>query len=113
MREYGHDSETLNVIYVVDDRGKLIHDLRIRETLVWLLTTKVSEIRNHAFAALNVNDRQEAALNIFRKIRSRSLTGSSIPMACSFALSPAMTCLTLQKRKRRRYSKNRRLGSVG
>src|SRR5438093_8641263 len=31
VREHGRDSETLNVIYVVDDRGKLIDDLRIRE----------------------------------------------------------------------------------
>src|SRR5688500_11635261 len=28
VREHGEDSETLNVIYVVDDRGKLIDDLR-------------------------------------------------------------------------------------
>src|SRR2546421_7092437 len=29
VHEYGHDRETLNVIYVVDDHGKLIDDLRI------------------------------------------------------------------------------------
>src|SRR5213595_3635704 len=67
VREYGKDSETLNVIYVVDGRGKLIDDLRIREILVRPLTTKVSEIRNDTFAALKVNDSQEAALNVFRK----------------------------------------------
>ena len=67
VREYGKDSETLNVIYVVDGRGKLIDDLRIREILVRPLTTKVSEIRNDKFAALNVNDSQEAALNVFRR----------------------------------------------
>ena len=67
VREYGHDSETLNVIYVVDSLGKLIDDLRIREILVRPLTTKVSEIRNDTFAALNVNDSQEAALNVFRR----------------------------------------------
>ena len=67
VREYGHDRETLNVIYVVDDRGKLIDDLRIREILVRPLTTKVSDIRNDTFAALNVNDSQEAALNVFRR----------------------------------------------
>jgi len=67
VREYGHDSETLNVIYVVDGLGKLIDDLRIREILVRPLTTKVSEIRNDTFAALNVNDSQEAALNVFRR----------------------------------------------
>src|ERR1700746_2240508 len=54
VREHGQDRETLNVIYVVDDRGKLIDDLRIREILVRPLTAKVSEIRNDTFAALKV-----------------------------------------------------------
>src|SRR5206468_152851 len=31
VREHGRDSETLNVLYVVDDHGKLIDDVRIRE----------------------------------------------------------------------------------
>jgi magnesium transporter len=67
IRENGQDSETLNVIYVVDDRGKLIDDLRIREFLLKPLTTKVREIRDRTFVALNVGDLQEDALNIFRK----------------------------------------------
>ena len=29
VREHGQDSETLNVIYVVDERERLIDDLRI------------------------------------------------------------------------------------
>src|SRR5216110_3752450 len=33
VREYGQDSETLNVVYVVDVRGKLIDDIRMREFL--------------------------------------------------------------------------------
>ncbi len=67
IREYGHDRETLNVIYVVDDRGKLIDDLRMREFLLKPLTAKVSEIRDQTFVALKVNDSQEEALNAFRK----------------------------------------------
>src|SRR2546421_1205181 len=67
VREFGQDSETLNVIYVVDDHGKLIDDLRIREILLRPLTAKVSEIRNDTFAALKVNDSQEDALNVFRR----------------------------------------------
>src|SRR5947209_12267565 len=67
VREYGQDSETLNVIYVVDERGKLIDDVRMREFLLKPLTTKVSEIRDQAFVALKVNDSQEEALNFFRK----------------------------------------------
>ena len=46
VREHGHDSETLNVIYVVDERGKLIDDIRIREFLLRPLTAKVSDIRD-------------------------------------------------------------------
>ena len=67
IRENGQDSETLNVIYVVDDRGKLIDDLRIREFLLRPLSTKVSKFRDHTFVALRVNDSQEEALNAFRK----------------------------------------------
>jgi magnesium transporter len=67
VREFGKDTETLNFIYVVDDRGKLIDDVRIREFLLKPLTAKVSEIRDQTFAALKVNDSQEEALNVFRK----------------------------------------------
>src|SRR5215212_1699059 len=67
VREYGNDSETLNVLYVVDERGKLIDDVRIREFLLKPLTAKVSEIRDENFVALRVNDSQEEAVNIFRR----------------------------------------------
>src|ERR1700730_671897 len=67
VRENGQDSETLNVIYVVDDRGKLIDDLRIREFLLRPLDAKVSDFRDHTFVALKVNESQQDALNLFRK----------------------------------------------
>src|SRR5213082_1950077 len=67
IREFGRDSETLNVIYVVDDRGKLIDDVRMREFLLKPLDAKVGDIRDKTFVALKVNDSQEAALNTFRK----------------------------------------------
>src|SRR5256886_9263667 len=67
VREFGHDSETLNVIYVVDERGKLIDDLRMREFLLRPLDAKVSDFRDRTFVALRVNDSQEEALTAFRK----------------------------------------------
>jgi magnesium transporter len=67
VREFGRDSETLNVIYVVDDRGKLIDDLRMREFLLRPFEAKVSDFRDRSFVALKVNDTQEEALNAFRK----------------------------------------------
>src|SRR5437762_9226425 len=63
IREYGRDSETLNVIYVVDERGKLIDDLRIREFLLKPLTAKVSDLMEKTYVSLRVNDSQEEALN--------------------------------------------------
>jgi magnesium transporter len=67
VREHGRDSETLNFVYVLDDRGKLIDDVRMREFLLRPLTAKVSEIRDQSFVALNVTDSQQDALNVFRR----------------------------------------------
>src|SRR5438105_4450603 len=67
VREHGRDSETLNVIYVVDERGKLIDDLRMREFLLRPLDVRVCNFREHTFTALKVNDSQQEALNAFRK----------------------------------------------
>src|SRR5256885_685389 len=67
VREHGQDSETLNVIYVVDERGKLIDDIRIREFLLKPLAHTVRDLMEKTFVTLNVNDSQEDALNVFRK----------------------------------------------
>ena len=67
IRAYGRDSETLNVIYVVDDHGKLIDDVRMREFLLKPLTSSVRDLMQKTFVALNVIDSQQEALNVFRK----------------------------------------------
>jgi magnesium transporter len=67
IREHGRDSETLNVIYVVDERGKLIDDVRMREFLLRPIHATVRDIRDQTFTALNVTDSQQDALNVFRK----------------------------------------------
>jgi magnesium transporter len=67
IRENGQDSETLNVIYVVDDGGKLIDDIRMREFLLKPLTARVRDLMQKTFVTLNVTDSQQDALNIFRK----------------------------------------------
>jgi magnesium transporter len=67
IRAYGQDSETLNVIYVVDDRGKLIDDIRMREFLLKPLASTVRDLMQKTFVALNVTDSQQDALNTFRK----------------------------------------------
>jgi magnesium transporter len=67
VREHGRDSETLNFIYVVDEQGKLIDDLRIRNFLLRPLDTRVDEIMDRNYVHLTVNQSQEEALQIFRK----------------------------------------------
>ncbi len=67
VREDGKDSETLNVIYVVDERGKLIDDIRIREFLVQPLTDRVSDLMDSNFVSLSVMEPERDAVNVFRK----------------------------------------------
>jgi magnesium transporter len=67
IRANGKDSETLNVIYVIDDKGKLIDDIKIRELLLSPLDRIVGELMNENFVALGVNDNEEDAVKTFSK----------------------------------------------
>jgi magnesium transporter len=67
IRAHGRDSETLNVIYIVDDQNKLIDDLRIREILLAPLHTHVGDVMDNKFVALVVTDDKKKAVEIFRK----------------------------------------------
>src|SRR5688500_14094761 len=73
IREHGRDSETLNVIYVTDERGRLIDDVRIREFLLRPLETRVRDIHDAAFVTLHVNDPGETALEKFKKYDRNTL----------------------------------------
>jgi len=67
IRKNGEDKETLNVIYVIDDKGKLIDDLKIREIILASLNKKIIGLMDENFVALNVNDDQENAVEVFKK----------------------------------------------
>jgi magnesium transporter len=66
VRENGHDSETVNVIYIIDESGKLIDDIRIREVLFVSPDKSMTEIMDNRFLALSVNDDEETAIGAFR-----------------------------------------------
>lgn len=66
IRRYGKNSETIDVLYVIDDKGVLIDDLRIREILLVDPETLVSELMDGRLIALHTNDPQEEAINIFK-----------------------------------------------
>jgi magnesium transporter len=67
VRVHGQDSETLNVIYVIDEQGLLIDDLRIRELLLAPLDHRVADLMDRRFVALKATDDQEAAVAVFRE----------------------------------------------
>ena len=67
IRAHGQDSETLNVIYVVDENGLLIDDIRIREFLLAPTDRRVADLMDRQFVALKATDDQEAAVAVFRQ----------------------------------------------
>jgi len=68
IRTHGSDSETLNVIYVIDDKGYLIDDFRVRELLLAHPDSKVSDLMDHKFQSLMVDDDQEEVVAKFRNL---------------------------------------------
>ncbi len=68
IRKFGADSETLNVIYVIDEKGKLIDDIKIREIILSPLDKYISDLMDENFIALNVHDDQENAVEDLQKI---------------------------------------------
>jgi magnesium transporter len=73
IRENGRDSETLNVVYVTDERGLLIDDVRIREFLLRPVDTLVRDIHDASYISLKVSDPAETALETFKKYDRNTL----------------------------------------
>ncbi|MEJ7713971.1 MAG: CBS domain-containing protein [Pyrinomonadaceae bacterium] len=67
VRRHGHDSETLNTIYVIDERGVLIDDIRIREFLLAPMSARVADLMDNRYVALKATDDQETAVSVFRQ----------------------------------------------
>jgi magnesium transporter len=67
IREHGADSETLSNIYVSDDQGVLVDDLRIRVFLLTPLYQSVRDVMDRRFVALKATDDQETAVGVFRR----------------------------------------------
>jgi len=66
IREYGKNSETIDVIYVLGEKGVLLDDIRIREILLADPETKISQLMDGRLIALKASDPQQEAINVFR-----------------------------------------------
>jgi len=66
IRKYGRDAETVNVIYIVDEKGKLIDDLRLRTLILSDTDQKVSSVMDNHFVSLSAYDDQEKGVRLMQ-----------------------------------------------
>jgi magnesium transporter len=73
IREFGSDSETLNILYVTAKGGRLIDDLRMRELLLVDPDTRIEALMDRQFVALEATQDQEEAVSAFRRLDRTAL----------------------------------------
>lgn len=66
IRKFAKNSETIDVIYVINKEGELIDDIRIRDIILSSPEKKVHELIDGRVVALNVNEDQETANQTFK-----------------------------------------------
>ncbi len=67
IRRHGRDAETINVLYVVDEQGKLIDDLRLRQVLLADPGQTIESLMNRSFVALQADQPQEDAVAMLKR----------------------------------------------
>jgi len=67
LRQHYQDSEAANMIYVVDDTGKLIDDIPIRRLVLNEPTKTIEEIMDHFYVKLNIQDSIDDAIIKFKE----------------------------------------------
>lgn len=73
IRKNGDDQENLQLVYVIDYRGRLIDDIKINKFLITSLEGKVEDLMDSTFVSLNATDDQETAIEVFRKYDREAL----------------------------------------
>ncbi|HEV7329619.1 MAG TPA: magnesium transporter [Flavisolibacter sp.] len=66
IRRVGKNSETIDVIYVINEKGELLDDIRIREFILAQPDKKVSELMDDRVISLNAYADQEEANEAFK-----------------------------------------------
>lgn len=66
IRRHGKNTETIDVIYVINEQGVLLDDIRIKDFILSPPELKVNELMDNRYISLHVNDDQEVANNAFK-----------------------------------------------
>ena len=73
IKIYGKKAETLNFVYVVNDKNKLIDDLRIGQLLMAEDSTLIEELMDKNFIVIRTTEKIEESLAIFDKYDREAL----------------------------------------
>jgi magnesium transporter len=66
VRRVGKNSETIDVIYVINEKGELLDDIRIREFILAEPETRVKELMDDRVISLSAYQDQEEANEVFK-----------------------------------------------
>lgn len=66
IRKYAKSSETIDVIYVINNKGELLDDIRIKDFILASPDKKVDEMMDGRFITLHAEDDQEMASEAFK-----------------------------------------------
>ena len=67
IRTFGHDSETINMVYITDAAGKLIDDLPLSRLILASPDAGVESVMDYNFMAIKATDSQEDAVEMIKK----------------------------------------------
>ena len=67
IRRQGTDSETIAMVYITDDKGRLVDDLRLRKLIIADPATRVADLLDGQFVALSSRQDREEAVRMFKK----------------------------------------------
>ncbi|RMH09904.1 MAG: magnesium transporter [Planctomycetota bacterium] len=73
IRRWGRDAETINWVFVIDRKGQLIDDLRIREILLADPEQTIESLMDHEFVSLFAKDDREEAVRVMARYDRNAL----------------------------------------
>ena len=67
IRKTGRGKETLNIVYILDDQGKLVEDIRLGSLVLAEPATPIRDIPDPPLVCVKATDSREDVLSIFEK----------------------------------------------
>lgn len=67
IRAHGHDSESINTVYVVDERWRLLDDIELRRFILADPDAAVAELMDNSFISVSAHADREEAIRLIRR----------------------------------------------